>query len=301
MSYWNAFSKKYPSRAVLRLDGGSIFNPGTAESPVVSRWVLEGTYRSKLDALNLSASDLPIWQELAELAAAGELPKEFLEVPLVSANVTPKVSSFPALKRYIIKEYQLAGKGAMRLSVGVTGLLFDPEERIPRTEFQVEKPETAARAVIEELENKANFRIILTDMTVGKAMSLAVTVPGINLVLVSHNYDAIADPQEVGDTLVVLSVNEGRMLNEIRLALDPVTSKMNLATRFIQLDGAIPDDPVMGELQRKARAAVDELKKQKSLVVPSEQPGAQIAKSKARIQDLFAPTIRSAEQKAQER
>jgi len=76
MSYFNAFARKYPSRPYLRLDGGSIFNQGVVEAPVLNRWMLEGTYRSNLDGINLSAWDVPVWQELADLAAAGQIPKD---------------------------------------------------------------------------------------------------------------------------------------------------------------------------------------------------------------------------------
>src|SRR5438093_9769474 len=107
MSYWNAFAQRYPGMPCLRLDAGSIFNAGVAEAPVVNRWMLEGTYKSKLDALNLSAWDLPLWQEMGDLASIGQIPKEFVNLSLVSGNVTAKVPNFPAIQRYVIKEYSV--------------------------------------------------------------------------------------------------------------------------------------------------------------------------------------------------
>ena len=264
MSYWNAFAAKYPSRPFLRLDGGSIFNPGTAESEVVDRWMLEGTARSGLDALNLSASDLPVWQELGDLRVAGYLPKNLLEIPLVTGNVVPKVPNFPAVSRYLIKEYTLAGNPGKPFRVGITGLLSDPEERIPRSDFEIRNPEAAAREVIGELRDKTDLRIILTDMKVGAAISLAATVPEIHLILVSHDYEAVAEPQVIGKTLVLLSVKEGRALTEIRVMVDPVTFAKKFQARFVALDGTVPDDPAMGQLQRDARAAIDALKQPKS-------------------------------------
>src|SRR6185436_15799837 len=104
MSYWNAFARKYPGVPTLRLEGGSLFNFGVAEGPVVNRWMLEGTARSALDAVNLTAWDLPVWQELGDLAAGGLLPKELLALPLVSANVTAKIENFPAVQRAVVVE-----------------------------------------------------------------------------------------------------------------------------------------------------------------------------------------------------
>ena len=259
MSFWNAFARKYPGIPSLRLDGGSVFSSGAAEAPVVNRWMLDGTFRSNLDALNLTAWDLPVWQEMGDLAAAGQIPKEQLKLPLVSANVTPQVPNFPAVQRYLIKEYTLAdGK---RIRVGITGLLVDPEERISRKEFQIQDPQVAARQVMEEIKDKTDYRIVLTEMNMGKAISLAVLVPNIHLVVVAHNYEAISEPQEVGETLVVVPVNEGRMTGEIRLAPAAGSGKMNFFTRFVPLDRTVPDDPAMGEIVRKAQLDLDNFRK----------------------------------------
>lgn len=258
MSYWNAFAKKYPGIPSLRVDGGSIFNSGVAEAPIVHRWMLEGTYKSNLDALNLSAWDLPVWQEIVDLASAGQIAKEYLNIPLVSANVKAKVPNFPPIQRYLIKEYSLdPAAGGKRIRVGITGLLSDPHERISRREFQIQDPTAAARQVVEEIRDKTDYRIVLTDMDLGKTISLAVLVPGVNLIVVAHNYESISEPQKVGDTLVVIPVNEGRMLSEVRLVYGAGSEEPEFHARFVSLDRTVPDDPVMGELVRQAQLQVD--------------------------------------------
>jgi 2',3'-cyclic-nucleotide 2'-phosphodiesterase (5'-nucleotidase family) len=75
----------------------------------------------------------------------------------------------------------------------------------------------AAREVVAEIASRTDYRVVLTDMDIGKAISLAIQVPGINLILVAHNYEAASEPQQVGGTLIVTSVNEGRAINEVRL------------------------------------------------------------------------------------
>jgi 2',3'-cyclic-nucleotide 2'-phosphodiesterase (5'-nucleotidase family) len=252
MSYWSAFAAKYPSIPAIRIDGGSIFNAGVAEGPIVNRWMLEGSTRSRLDAVNLTAWDLPVWQEMADLAQAGVVPKEYLKLPLVSANVKPKSERFPAVERYVVKEYTAAGK---RLRIGITGLLFDPEERVSRREFAVSDPQAAARQVVEELRERADYRIVMTDMDLGKAISLAVLVPGIHLLVVAHNYESVSEAQIVGDTLIVIPINEGRTIGEVRVALGG--QKPESQDRFVPLDRTVPDDPALGELVRKARGEVD--------------------------------------------
>jgi 2',3'-cyclic-nucleotide 2'-phosphodiesterase (5'-nucleotidase family) len=260
-SYWSAFAKKYPTKPFLKLDGGSVFSYGPAEAPILNRWMLEGTYRSNLDALNLSAWDVPVWQELGDLAKVGQIPAEWLKLPLVSANVKPNISGFPAVQRYLIKEIPIDSNTGKRVRIGITGLLFDPEERVSRSDFDVQDPEQAVRQVIEELKGKTDYRILLTDQTLGKAISLAVMVPGISLMLVSHDYAVAADPQQVGDTLLVVPVNEGRMINEVRLAADAASSNLRVEIRFVPLDRTVPDDSAMAELQHQALAQLSEFDK----------------------------------------
>ncbi len=261
ISYFNAFARKYPARPVLRLDGGSIFGYGIAEASVVNPYILEGTYRSQLDAINLSTWDVATWQEMADLAAAGHVAKEYLQIPLISANVTPRVPNFPSLRPYIIKEYGVGSGRTVR--IGITGLLFDPEERISRRDFQVDDPSQAARRVFEELKGKVDYRIVLTDMDIGRAVRLALAVPGINLILVTHNYTALTEPEQVGGTLLVIPVNQGRMVSEVRMKFDLASVGIDLQTRFVPLDETIPEDPAMRKLVQGAQFAVDAFKKGK--------------------------------------
>lgn len=261
MSYWNAFAKKYPSRSLLRLDGGSIFIRGTATSSIVNRYMLEGTYRSNLDAINVSAWDLPVWQEMGDLAALGQISRDFLKVPLVCGNVTTKLPNFPPIQRYIVKEVQIDPKAGKPLRVGITGLLVDPEERISRTDFQVQKPEEAARKITAELSSKADYVIILTDMGLGEAISLAVVVPGIHMIVVSHDYAAPTDAQQVGDTLIVGPIHEGQMLSEVRLNIKSGAQRVEIESHAVPLNETVPDDPALGELIRKAKAEVEKAQK----------------------------------------
>lgn len=263
MSYWNAFSRKYPKTPTVRVDGGSIFNTGVVDAPVVNRWMLEGVHKSNLDALNLSAWDVPVWQEMSDLVSAGQIPKEYLNLSLVSANVTAKVPNFPAIQRYVIKQFGFApNPQEKRIRIGITGLLHDPEERISRREFQIEDPQIAVRRVLEEIKDKTDYRIVLTDMNIGKSISLAVLIPGIDLIVVAHNYEAVSEPQVIGDTLVVIPVNEGKVLGEVRLKIGQGAEKKEAQARWIPLDRTVPDDPALGALLRKAQAEVDAIRKE---------------------------------------
>ncbi len=263
MSYWNAYAKKFPARPLLRIDGGSLFETGTAESRRINPWMLEGQFRSHLDAVNLTAWDISTWQEMGDLSASGAFSREYLKIPLVSANVTPRRPNFPPVQKYVIKEYALEGQPGRRIGIGITGVLYDPEERISRTDFAVVDPLQALTKVLAELHSKTDYRIVLTDSDVGKAISLAVSLPAINLISVTHNYAAVSEPQQVGGTLVVIPVNEGRMLGEIRASVVRGTEQVDVQFRFVALDGNVPDDPALGALVHKAQAAVDELKKGK--------------------------------------
>ncbi len=261
-SYWKAYAKSFPGRPALRLDGGSIFSRETAEAHILNRWILAGSHRSGLDAINLTSWDLPVWQEMAELSAAGLLDAELLHLPLVSANVTARKPVFPAIQRYVLRELATGTGGAKTVRVGITGLLFDQDDRISRSDFTVEEPRTAARRVIAEMREKTDYRVVLTDLDLGKAISLAVGVPGISMLVVARNYEELSEVQQVGETLIVIPVNEGRMISEVRLGFDLGSRKVDLQARFVPLDKAVPDDPAMAELIRKAEAEVEAFKKQ---------------------------------------
>jgi 2',3'-cyclic-nucleotide 2'-phosphodiesterase (5'-nucleotidase family) len=263
-SYWNAFARKYPGRPFLKIDGGSLFSAGALESPTVNRWMVQGTHESRLDAVNLTAWDLPAWQELSDLAQAGRLNAEWLKVPLVSANVMPKIPGFPAVQRYLVREIAADPKGTKRLRVGITGLLHDPEERISRTDFDILEPETAARQVLDEMKPRTDYRIVLTDQALGKAMSLALRTPGINILLVTHNYSTLSEAQQVGDTLLMMPVNEGRAISEVRLKIDSATGRVEATARFAPLERDVPDDPRMGDLVRKAQEEIEKARQGKA-------------------------------------
>jgi hypothetical protein len=255
MSYLDAFARRFPAKQALRIDGGSIFATGMAEAPLRNRWMLEGTYRSRLDAIHLSLEDLPVWRELADLAAAGQIPKEQLRLPLVSANVTPRVPNFPVVEKFIIRRLTLEGGRSFR--VGITGALFDLEDRVSPDEFAIKEPAAALSEVLAGIQGVTDYRIVLTDGDIGRAISTVVTVPGISLILVAHNYVALTDAQQIGETLLVVPVNEGRMISEVRIGTDPKSPRARIETRFVPLDRSVPDEPALGTLVRKAQAEVD--------------------------------------------
>ncbi len=255
MAYWKAFAAKYPGKPFLRLDGGAIFSAGKAESPVINRWMLLGTYLSKLDAINLDPWDLAAWRTLGDLAASGNAVRKLLDLPLVSANVVPKVPNFPKVRRGIIKEIDL-GPRAGKYRIGISGLVYDPEDRIPAAEFEVGDTTAAARDAVAAMMAVSDFRIFMTNMDLGSALSLAIAVPGINLLVVTHNYEEVSEPQQVGETLIAIPVNEGRMLSEVRLVAPAGSDSVQAETRFVPLDLAIPEDPAMADLIKRAQEAV---------------------------------------------
>lgn len=258
MSYWNAFAARYPGIPAFRIDGGSIFASATAEAPVLNRWMLEGTWRSKLDALNLSVQDAPVWREMADLAAASQIPAEWLRVPLVSSNVKARRSGYPNIRRYVVRSVPVGRGGVLR--VGITGILVDRGDRLDRKEFELQDAAAAAREVFAEMRGQTDYRVLLADADLGRAISVAVAVPGYNILVVAHNYAVLNDPQLVGETLLVVPINEGRMISEVRIALDEAASQVQVESRFVPLDQTIPDDPGMGDFVRRAQSEVDAFK-----------------------------------------
>jgi hypothetical protein len=259
MGYWNAFARKYPGVPLLRIDGGSAFASAMAEAPVLNRWILEGTWRSKLDAMNLSLDDVQVWRELSDLAAVGHLPREWLSVPLVSANVTPKLPGFPKVERFIIRNVPAGGGQLIR--VGITGVLRDPDERLKRTEFEVREAAASAREAFAAMRDRTDYRVLLADVDLGRAISLAVAAPGFEVVVVAHNYAVLNDAQQIGESLLIVPINEGRMVNEVRVRMEGTSTQAEVQCRYVPLDENVPDDPSMKLLVGRAQAEVEIFKR----------------------------------------
>lgn len=256
-AYWNAFANKFPGRTMIRLDGGSVFMVGAAEQAIVNRWMLEGTYRSGLDALNLTRWDLPAWQDLSGLADSGKVPRQFLDLPLVSANVRPRTAGFPNVRRFVVRETDAELAPGRKVRVGISGVLYDPEDRISRADFEVRNPEVAVREVLAEMQATTDYRVIMIDAGIGKAISLAALNPGISLLVVAHDYEELAEPQQVGETLISVAANEGRLCNEVRVHMKQDSGIAAAFARFVPLDRTIPDDQEMAGLIRRAQEEVD--------------------------------------------
>ncbi len=111
------------------------------------------------------------------------------------------------------------------------------------------------------MQPKSDYRVIMIDAGVGKAISLAAVIPSINLIVVAHNYEEISEPQLVGDTLISMPANEGRLISEVRVVLQQQSQSVGVHARFVPLDRSVPDDPEMGALIKKAQADVDDFKR----------------------------------------
>jgi hypothetical protein len=223
--------------------------------------MLEGTFHSRLDALNLTRWDLPAWQELGDLAGIGQIPKEQLNLPIVSANLKAKLPNFPAVKPYVIRDVVVDAGTGRTVRVGITGLAYDPDDRISRDEFDFTDPGAAAKRVMQELASRTDYRVILTDTDLGKAISLAVAVPEANLIVVANNYETISEAQQIGQTVISMPANEGRVISEIRVGIASGSDDVKVEARFVALDRTVPDEPAMGELVHKAQAAVEEFRR----------------------------------------
>ena len=163
--------------------------------------------------------------------------------------------------RSIIKEVVLDRGTGRGFRAGVTGLLSDPEAHVSRTDFAVEDPADAGRRIFAEPRPGTDCRIVMTGRDTGKAMSLAVLVPGISLPVVAHDYVAASETQQIDDTLIAMTANQDRMLSDARLQVPADSEKIRAETRFVPLDRTMPDDPAMRELIKRAEEAAGRVKR----------------------------------------
>jgi Cytochrome c554 and c-prime len=174
----------------------------------------------------------------------------------VGANTIADSSSFVSPKPYIVREVPSREKGAKAIRVAFVGLT----ERTPAppTGFKFTDPAEASRVIVPQARKSADVIVVLAKLSAAEADRVAREAPGID-VIIAGNADSIIDsftpPHYVGQTLVVFTPFETRMVGELRFYRS-AQGKFTTKQRFIALDEAlVPDDPAAKQVVEAAMAA----------------------------------------------
>jgi 2',3'-cyclic-nucleotide 2'-phosphodiesterase (5'-nucleotidase family) len=210
-----------------------------------------------VDVANISSHDL---KYISRLLAKSEFTRRAESQPvlkrLVSANTVSDSPDKMSPQPFIVKEIpgrQLNGAATKSVRVAFVGLTeMEPAAALG---FKFIDAVEAGRRAVPEARKRADLIIVLANARTEEAARIAREVPGIDVILASSsqaNDLAFTPPLTVGQTLIVFTSYETRMLGELRFYRDG-QEKFSTKTRFITLDETIPDDPAAAQTVAAAR------------------------------------------------
>jgi Cytochrome c554 and c-prime len=270
VSYEKLFKEKVGGIPSLVVDSGNSFASETnahgalrPDVQVKDDWILNSYDDFKVDVINVAAPDLryfgPLLTKRKHVVRGGA---QSATRRLISANTTGDPATATSLQPFIIREVPARAASARPTRVAFVGLT-EAGESLPRG-FRINDPIEAARRVVPEARKQADVIIVLGYLKAEDAARLAAQVPGIDAIIASNSQSEgsyFTPPQTVGQTLILFTSYETRMLGELR-GYREASGKFALRTRFITLDETFPDDDPSTRLVTAAREAEENARSQ---------------------------------------
>lgn len=196
------------------------------------------------------------------------MQKKWANFPFLSANVVKKSNGKPLYDAYKIFDLNGLKVAVFGVVAGDTYLLSNPENLI---NVNIKDPIMVARELVPQLRKKANVVIALSHMGYYENgnhgsnspgdVTLARTVPGIDIIVGGHSHSSFKQPVNVNDTIIVQAKDKGKYLGRLDLAINkgmvetesfrliPVNLKkkvkQNGKTVRVFMEEEIPQDPDM--------------------------------------------------------
>ncbi|HSE97315.1 MAG TPA: multiheme c-type cytochrome, partial [Blastocatellia bacterium] len=208
---------------------------------------------------------------------------------LVSANIQPADDSRVAPAPYVIREITLKrGRPGHKVRVAIVG--FTDQKPVGPNQkesaiagFVISDPFEAAKRVLPDLKQKADFIIALAYMPADMAQRLASENAELDTVIGARQQNSQEPAQHFNRATLTYAYNQTKYLGELRVYLDGQAAVENQITRFIGLDAIIPDDPAAVEVvtsahteftseQNKKAQETSSLAKPTSLLSASNSP-----------------------------
>ena len=222
------------------LVGGGILGDATQGEVIVAAMSYVGT-----DAMALGPKELSLGSALLRKRI------DEADFPMLSANVL-----VTGTQELFAPAYTVLEEAGHR--IGIIGLTRKPTE--PASDFEVEDPSSIAATVVPEVSRQAETVILLTNLDYRSAMTLAATVPGIDLVVAAQPGQLPQDAVVVPGTHTLIVVAEqplarhtGRRVGRLAVTIMGDGSLTNPVWRSVSLDNTFADDPQMKALLDRFR------------------------------------------------
>lgn len=124
------------------------------------------------------------------------------------------------------------------------------------SEFVIEDPFAAARRVVPEARSRSDLVLVMAYMQPNMVERLARENPQIDVILNDSGRLSLNQPRSIGNTVIVESVYQTRMLGELRLYPTQKGQPRRFINRYVELDEVIPDDGAIERLRVEARKEI---------------------------------------------
>jgi 2',3'-cyclic-nucleotide 2'-phosphodiesterase (5'-nucleotidase family) len=220
-------------------------------------WVAKTYGQLPVDVLNVSSHDL---RYFAESLSKTDSARRNETIPLlrriVGANILAESPNMVSPRPFIVREVSSRQGGAKSIRVAFIGLTETKPS--PPVGFRFTDPAEAARTTSVEARKNADLVVALAKLSVAEADRVARAAPGIDVIIAGNAeslLESFTPPHYVGQTLVVFTPFETRMIGELRFYRGE-QGKFTTKQRFITLDEtSVPEDAATKQLVDAATAA----------------------------------------------
>ena len=221
-------------------------------------WVLKAYEQTNVDVVNVSSHDLRYFSSvLGKTEFTRRAGSEPLLERLVSANTVSESPAVLSPRPFIVREVPSREAGAPK-PVRVAFLGLTEMTPAPPPGFKLIDPAEAARRTVPEARKTADVVVALAKVSSEEAARIAREAPGIDVIIAGNSVSleqSFTPPFYVGQTLVVFTPFETRMLGELRFYRG-AQGRFTTRQRFIAIDEiTIPDDPAAKKIVDAAAAA----------------------------------------------
>jgi len=236
--YSKAFAEDH-SGALLHVDAGNYLQPPGPRSEMINRLMLESMQELPLAVMNLGIEDLYWWNTLSGEGVG--------DTQVISTNLVSEAPGLPQPAKYavvIIPADQTALGRDLR--IGFLGIA-DPKRVKPNARFRGVDPLEAVAAVKAEVMEKADFLIVLADVSRSRGeipqvlRQLAEQNSEIIAILVTERRYRLYDPVQINSATILSSVERGRYLGQLTLLLDSSGAVAAVKPDSIELKEGLPE------------------------------------------------------------
>jgi 2',3'-cyclic-nucleotide 2'-phosphodiesterase (5'-nucleotidase family) len=233
MGYLSEFRGKSKD-TVINVELGSYLSLPSPDSDSINQLMLEALSEIPVDVFHLNAWDVPHWQSIAKLKG--------YSAKTLSSNIIWPSDQKKKPRPFIVKKIEISKEKSIRLGfIGIS----DPKTFAKNSKFHAANSYKVVSRLFEKHSEKADYWILLTDLSSAAARILAKDHSGIIAVLIMGKSYRIAKPTQVNNAVVLESIERGRQLGKLRLVFNSEGKLVSYMPGFVSMNDKIKDDEKM--------------------------------------------------------